>query len=148
VTGIISRDGLEIVAGTNLPAPKFLLDRDCKVTDGGWFSRNYACGHRGLKKFKVSVYGRLSTWIRQNAECPQCFLESQRKVYIVCARCGSAIGRGDHVALYHKSSNGLHLEVATYWRDGVIGCFDAKCCPHSSFFEGYWRGQSVQSVRF
>lgn len=121
------------------PSPPFSIDLECRVVaTSGFVRRRYHCGHRSLPRFRVSVYGLVSNWVRQRELCPECFLEKQARVVIHCVCCGNPIVPGDPVALYCADSEGLHLEYATRHNDCVIGCLRMDCCPSGGCLAGHW----------
>lgn len=106
----------------------------------------YMCGHRGPRIYTLSVYGQLSDEIRNFDLCPGCFIQHIAEATIRCASCGLPIFPGDGVALYHQSSDGLDLSVATKVRDHVIGCLRRDCCPSGDFFAGHWSGKKFKEA--
>ena len=103
------------------------------------FSKNYACGHRAMRSFKISVYGVTVLPAEANHNCPECCIVELQKTTIRCALCGLPIFPGSGVAIYDTMMPDLDLSIATYVSDTmVIGCMDRNCCPYSGAFAGNW----------
>jgi len=115
-----------------------------EVSERGYFTRKYKCGHRGSRWFVLSTYGLKTSKIRRKKACPECFLERARQEIIRCALCGYPIAPGHPVALYGITSEGVRPD-ATVVRDAVVGCLSMSCCPSGGFFAGHWTGIGVQS---
>lgn len=109
------------------------------------------CGHMGSKEFEFDIWGnahkfglkkeqikkRDGTSIAEGI-CPKCYFEKLKQVAIRCCLCGYGILPDDGIALYHKDSNGINSEVATFVGESAIGCLLWDCCPSGGFFAGYW----------
>jgi hypothetical protein len=139
MTGIRS-GGLELVASSRpIQDPKFEVNEECSHQSKSLFRRRYRCGHVARRAFTVTIFGRRRRGtIHQKELCPECLIEDLKKQAIRCVRCGSTIMPGDPVSLYHHSSPGLHVEVATKVDDQTIGCLGWDCCPSGAFFAGHW----------
>lgn len=104
-----------------------------------FFFRNYACGHKGSRKFSISLFGGKLKTISQKRHCSNCFLNLLKKVAIRCAVCGFGIMPGDGVAVYSAENEFLAGVMYTKTENkGVIGCMRMNCCPTGGFFAGHW----------
>lgn len=138
---------LQVVASSRtecrpLPEPVATL----AIVWEGWWCRNYACGHRGPRAFKVNVFGAVSRRIRQRARCPDCFLEHEAKRTAKCACCGLPIMHGDPVALYVPVPAMKYLAGASQVDGAVVGCLRWDCAPTGGFFAGHWIDGKVRSA--
>lgn len=117
----------------------------CFISALGFFWRQYQCGHRGPRWFKISTWGEETKKIKNPQRCPDCMLEYFKKVLIRCAVCGRHIAPGDPVALYSTISKDLRIEIATMVdKETVVGCLRRGCCPSGGFFAGHWDGEKVR----
>ncbi len=138
--------GLQVIASSRTPDPSKLPKptQECKVLWRSWFKRDYKCGHRDSRRFRVSMFGMETKKLSQHEQCPQCFMEEVKKHTIFCALCGLPIMPGDGVALYDDDNDGIR-ENATHIDNFVIGCIRWECCPSGGFFSGYWTKQGFKS---
>ncbi len=120
---------------------------EVKVVEQADELRMYPCGHEGPASFQLSLYGELWKEMHEEKECPTCWIQRIKKHVIRCALCGLPIFPGEGVAVYHKSSEGLRLKIATYvGKETVLGCMRWDCCPSGGFFGGRWTEQGFKSL--
>ena len=139
--GPISPDGMRVFASSSEPDREKLPPSDdkCEIIYRSWWCRTYHCGHRDARVFRIRAFGVETKKIRQKERCAECFLQHVREKVIRCALCGLPIFPGDPVALYHRKSEGLQFEVASFTeKDAAIGCLRWDCCPCGGFFAGHW----------
>lgn len=143
----IHSHGMRIIASTSEPDPSKLPTptKECKVLWRSFFKRTYACGHRDSRRFRVSVFGKETKVIKQNATCPACFIEETKKHTIFCALCGLPIMPGDPVALYDDDNDNIRDE-ATHLGNSVLGCLRWNCCPTAGFLAGCWTKEGFESA--
>jgi len=110
----------------------------------------YKCGHEGPVKYTVSIYGiELSTkkqFMCKRYKCPECTIVDIKDIVIRCALCRLPIFPGKPVALYDKSSSGIHQDIAHWVGYSACGCLRWDCCPCGAFFAGHWDGESFVSA--
>lgn len=142
-----SPDGMTIVARAGYEDEPLPPSTDeFEISERGFFTRRYRCGHRGSWWFILSTYGMKTKKIWQNKECPDCYLEGAKKIIIRCALCGYPIAPGHPVALYDPSSEGIRPDATIIQQyNGVVGCLSSRCCPSGGFFAGNWTGSGVKS---
>ncbi len=115
-----------------------------------WLKKKYSCGHRGPRKFSLFVHGISVDSTKHNDLCPECLIEEVKRTVIRCGFCGLPIFPGDGVALYHPTTQGLDLAIASFVDpDSVMCCMRWDCSPHSSFlFAGHWTKDGFRQFSF
>ena len=103
------------------------------------------CGHAGSLQAKIEIWGK-ELGPAPDRLCPVCLFVFLKSHTIRCAMCGCGIIPGEAVALYHKSSGGLHLDKATFVRESVIGCLLWDCAPTGAAFAGHWTENGFKSA--
>lgn len=122
---------------------------EIRILSTSWFKKKYACGHRGPRRFELSVYGDVVRPGGLNNNCPDCCVEEIRNTVIRCASCELPIFPGDGVVLYHPITKGLNLAIANFVDpDAVVGCMRWDCCTHPELFSGHWTSKGFKQFSF
>lgn len=104
-----------------------------------WRSRNYSCGHKDARWFRINVHGSESEKIKDNKLCSYCFIEDIKQHLIRCPVCGFGILPGDPVALYDLVGIDRRMNnIKIIQGKSVLGCLRRNCCPTGGFFAGHW----------
>lgn len=123
---------------------------DIIFISGSWLKKKHSCGHRGPRKFTLLVYGISVDTIKSNTLCPECLTKEVKSSVIRCGFCGLPIFPGDSVALYHPTTEGLDLAVASFVDpSAVMCCLRWDCSPHSGLlFSGHWTRKGFKQFSF
>jgi hypothetical protein len=139
---LVSPNGLQVFASAGPEKRPLPTATDqIIIVENSTFQRWYPCGHRGPRWFVLDTYGERTKKIKGNERCSVCETARLKKYCIRCSVCGLIILPGDGVAMYHKSSPGIKLDIATKVGDSVVGCVRWDCCPSGGFLAGNWSEQ-------
>ncbi len=130
-------------ARSSLPAPI----RTCSIIKRSFFERDYACGHRDSRAFRLNIFGMETGTIRQKDLCPNCQIEDGKKKIIFCALCGLPIIPGNGVAIYDDDNEGIRPD-ATHIGKSVLGYLRWECCPGGLLFAGHWTTEGFKPYDF
>ena len=161
--GLVSSEGLGVsvsVGGRKSERPNFFDNETLSFEEVPEHSLMFKeCGHEGAQEFKFNIWGNArgkklkDKCIKQengvattDGICPKCYFEKIKKATIRCCLCGNAILPGDGIALYHKSSENIRADTATFVGDSAVGCLLWDCCPSGGFFAGHWTFEGFESA--
>lgn len=110
----------------------------CEAIDQEGEQVDFACGHSGAPRFKISLYGVIVNlqprYMSRRERCGSCEVEKAKSMVTRCVACRRAILPGDEVAISTQGAVCMRKDCSGYMGAGALS--------------GHWTGTEVRPLTF